>query len=332
MSGQKQEVGRKTGGRAPFSLIECVMNVSEGRDERILKGMADIISGCRNTFLLDRASDYDHHRTVFSFAGSRESVGEATLSVVECAVATIDLNRHRGVHPRIGAVDVIPYVPLFGSSMEDCIAVAREVGRQISERFSIPIYLYEAAALREERRNLADIRRGGFEILRGEIKRDPARRPDFGPCRLHPTAGATAVGARGPLIAFNVYLETGDVKIARHIARCIRERDGGLPAVKALGLFIARRQQAQVSMNLIDYHRTSLGAAFSRIEEEAAQMGVSVASSEIIGLIPREAVDQQPIETLKLENFGPEKILEVRIQQVLECAGMELEGDARRPD
>lgn len=260
--------------------------------------------------LLDVSSDPDHNRTVLTFAGAPGAVSEAARRVAAAAVAHIDLNYHEGVHPRIGAIDVVPFVPLAGASLEDCVALARGFGSYAAESLDLPVYLYAAAARRPAFRPLAAIRRGGFEELRTAIG-TPERRPDLGPARVHPTAGAVAVGARGVLIAMNVDLARADVAAAGAIARAVRESSGGLPGVQAIGLWLPRRGVAQVSMNLLDYRRTSPLTAFERVREEAERRGVGVLAGELIGCAPREALPPDAARALRLREFHTGQVLDV---------------------
>jgi glutamate formiminotransferase len=230
------------------------------------------------------------------------------------AAELIDMNLHRGEHPRIGALDVLPFIPIRGVTMDDCVRIARETGKRIAEELHIPVYLYEAAATRPDRKALPDIRKGEYEGLRAEIETDPDRAPDFGPRKLHPTAGASVVGARPPLIAYNVNLGTADVKVAKAIAKLVREKDGGLPAVRALGFELKDRGLVQVSMNLVNYKVTAIVAAFDAVSRHAAERNVPVVASEIVGLVPEEALPPAPVERLKLENFRPDQILENRLR------------------
>jgi glutamate formiminotransferase len=293
-------------------LLECVPNFSEGRRSDVLDALSGAVraAGAR---LLDLHADADHHRSVLTFAGEPAPVRAAALAAARVAVERIDLSRHRGAHPRMGAVDVVPFVPLEGASMDDATAAAREVGRRLGEELGLPVFLYERAASRPARRNLAEIRRPGFEGLRDLVGRDPAWTPDFGPARVHPTAGCVAVGARPFLVAFNVVLGTPDVAVARRIARRLRERDGGLPGVKALGLRLERLGLAQVSMNLCDPERTGPLAAFQAVEAAARDEGVAVRSSELVGLVPRSALPADPAGSLRLEGFRSDRILEERL-------------------
>ncbi len=293
-------------------IIEAVPNFSEGRRREACEAIA-AEARARAVRVLDLQLDADHHRSVLAFAGAPEAVAEAAFAVARKAVEIIDLNRHQGRHPRMGAIDVLPFVPLQGARMEDAVDLARRAGRRIGEELGLPVFLYEAAAARPDRRDLAGIRRPQFERLRDLIGRDPDRVPDFGPNRIHPTAGAVAVGARPPLIAFNVDLETEDVSIARAIARKIRERDGGLPGVKALGLAMAARRCAQVSINVCDFARAGLLEAFRAVEEEAARLGTRVRSSEVVGLLPRAALPADAERVLKLAGFDPGQVLEDRL-------------------
>lgn len=297
-------------------LVECVMNVSEGRDRAKLQAIAREIEAVPKAFLLDEAADPDHHRTVFSFIGTPSSIFEATFAAAKEAVQLIDMRAHRGVHPRIGAVDVIPFVPLRKVSMKECVKLARRLGEKISRLLQIPVYLYAEAALRPDFEHLAAIRKGQFEGLGEQIKSDARRKPDFGPNRLHPTAGATIVGARQPLIAFNIYLNTSDAARAREIADGIRGRAGGLPGVRALGFYLQHKGLAQVSMNVTNYHQTSLLKIFKRVEKEARRLQVGPVSSEIIGLVPSGAINELTIKTLRLEHFHSGQLLENRIAEV----------------
>lgn len=279
-------------------MIECIPNISEGRDRAVIDGIANAVaaSGCR---VLDLHVDSDHHRSVLTFVGDVSALFDGVLALASEAVTEIDLRAHRGVHPRMGAVDVIPFVPLRDATMGDCVRLARRVGRAIAEAFEIPVFLYEAAAASEAHRNLAHIRTGQFEGLGEKIDR-PEWIPDFGPRRPHPTAGAVAVGARDFLVAFNVVLGTDEVTVARRIAGAIREAGGGLKGVKALGLPLASRDLVQVSMNLTDIRATDLLTAYGRVEREAASCGVRVVESEIVGLVPRAAGDGATTENLRL--------------------------------
>jgi glutamate formiminotransferase len=295
--------------------IECVPNFSEGRDLVVLERIARAIDSTRGVILLDQTHDVDHNRSVFTFAGRPDELEAALAKAAAIAVETIDLRRHSGVHPRIGAIDVIPFVPLEGSSREECVALARRVAKLLWERFEIPSYFYGDAAWSENRRKLENIRRGGFEGLMKALPGDLERRPDTGGPALHATAGATAIGVRKFLIAFNINLATADVSIARQIARTIRESSGGLPAVKALGLELRSRGMAQVSMNLTDFERTSLFEVYGWVQHEAERLGTHVAGSEIIGLVPRKAIEMAAERFLQIENFDSRTVFENRLRE-----------------
>ena len=294
--------------------IECVPNVSEGRDAAVLRALEAAVSSSAKVHLLDCSADADHNRSVYTFAGPAPDVVEALLALSRVAVASIDLRRHQGAHPRIGALDVAPFVPLEGVAWEATIETARGFAERLWSELGVPTYFYGRAALARGRERLENVRRGGFEGLRQAALEDPSRRPDVGGPGLHPSAGATAVGVRKVLIAFNVNLATGDVSLARGIARAIRESSGGLPAVKALGLELPLAGLTQVSMNLTDYEVTSPSAVFERIAEEAASAGVAVKESELIGLIPAAALEPLGAEGLRLNDFSEDRILENRIR------------------
>ena len=283
--------------------------------------IAEAIGSFPGVAVLDRSLDTDHNRAVVTFAGDPGAIAEAALAGVEQAVALIDLNRHQGVHPRMGAADVVPFVPVSGVTLEDCVRIAEKVGEQIWCRYHVPVYLYEAAARRSDRVDLANIRRGQFEKLREEVQASAERLPDFGGAELHPTAGACVVGARKFLIAFNINLATDDVSIARRIARKIRFSAGGLAYVKALGLLLASRNQAQVSTNLTDFEKTSLPVVFEAVRAEAERCGVEIASSQIVGLVPRRAIEMAAGCDMRLENFHPDLILENRLAKLLGHTG-----------
>jgi glutamate formiminotransferase len=294
-----------------FPLVECVPNFSEGCDAAKVDAIAQSMK-MEGVYILDREMDADHNRSVITLAGEPEAVAEAAIRGVGKAAELIDLTKHRGGHPRMGAADVVPFIPIDGITMEDCAAIARHVGEQIWKRYQIPVYLYEAAALLPERQNLADVRRGQFEGIREEIGANPARKPDFGDCRVHPTAGITAVGARKFLIAYNIFLNTPEVEIAKQVAKAVRFSSGGLPYVKASGFLVGGR--AQVSMNLTDFEQTPIYRVFEKVEQAAASRGATVDSSEIIGLIPKKALEQAPAWFLETMNFAPQ-ILENRLAE-----------------
>lgn len=297
---------------APVPRLECVPNVSEGRRPEVVARLIAALSG-PGLQLLDVSSDPDHNRSVFTLAGEPEALHAGLLALYAAALDEIDLTRHEGVHPRVGAVDVTPFVPLAGTPMAVAVAAAERLGAALAERFGLAVYLYEAAARHPARRRLADIRRGGFEGFPAKLA-DPAWAPDFGPTRVHPTAGVTVVGARFFLIAWNAVLESADVAVARAIARRVRESSGGLPAVRAMGVYLASRGRAQVSMNLVDFRRTSMHAALERVRQEAAALGTRVMETEVVGLVPQEAVWGALREGLQCPVFGGERVLEERLR------------------
>jgi glutamate formiminotransferase/formiminotetrahydrofolate cyclodeaminase len=301
-------------------IVECIPNFSEGRRGEVVDAIVNALTSVPDVYLLRREMDADHNRAVITIVGAPETIGEAVIRGVEVAAKQIDLTKHTGEHPRIGASDVIPFVPIRGITLEECVEIAKKVGREIATRLKIPVYLYEAAATRPERKNLENIRRGQFEVLRNEIATHPDRAPDFGEPRIHPTAGATVVGARKPLIAYNINLNTFDVSIAKNIAKRIRFSSGGLPYVKAMGLLLKDRNQAQVSMNLTDFEQTPLHLVFETVRAEAAKHDVSIAGSEIIGLIPEKAIEQAAEFYLRVENFRTDMVLENRLVEVISNA------------
>ncbi|HZR56451.1 MAG TPA: glutamate formimidoyltransferase [Terriglobales bacterium] len=297
------------------TLVECVPNFSEGRDKSKVDAIVDAMK-IEGVFLLDREMDSDHNRCVITIAGEREAIQEAAIRGVGKASELIDLNIHQGAHPRMGAADVVPFIPIEGVTIEDCVNMARHVGGEIWKRYQIPVYLYEAAAVTPERQNLENIRRGQFEGIRADIETNPARKPDFGEPRLHPTAGAVVVGARKALIAYNVFLNTGNVDIAKKIAKAVRFSSGGLRFVKGAGFLV--RGQAQVSMNLTDFEQTPIHRVFEFVKREAARYGVVPVSSEIVGLIPKSALVSAAEWFLQVENFDSSLILENRLTAVME--------------
>ncbi len=294
-------------------IVECVPNFSEGRRPEVVRAIAAAIASVPGAKVLDQEMDADHNRSVITFIGDRKSVAEGALAGARKAVELIDMNQHHGEHPRIGALDVLPFVPVSGITMDGCVELARSVGRRIADELGVPVYLYEAAATRPDRKDLPNLRRGEYEGLKEAIGTDPDRRPDFGPAKMHPTAGATVVGARPILIAWNVNLATKDVRVAKRIAKAVRESSGGLPAVRAKGFELADRGLVQVSMNMIDYHRTSLLRVFEEIRKLADAEGVAVAESEIVGLVPLEPLVEAAASRLKLANFSRTQILETRL-------------------
>ena len=312
-------------------LIESVPNVSEGRRLEVVDRLAEAIQAGDGVYLLDRTSDASHNRSVFTMAGEHEAVADALVRLVAAAIHEIDMDRHTGEHPRIGAVDVIPFVPLAATTMDDCVELARAFGERIATRFELPVFLYANAATRPERVKLADVRRGGYEGLKTEIALR-GREPDFGPPRLHPSAGAVAVGARPFLIAYNINLDSADVELAKRIARRVRESGGGLPRVQANGFWIEELGRAQVSMNVLDFATTPLWLVWETVRDVAAEDGVELAESELIGLAPLAAFlavadranarSEDPVERrlaaaaafLRLRDFSPMQALELRLE------------------
>lgn len=310
-------------------LVECVPNFSEGRDLATVSAIAKRVSAVPGIHLLDRTSDRDHNRSVLTFAGPIDAVSQAMEAALDEALARIDMGQHEGQHPRIGAVDVIPFVPLGGTTMDECVELARSFGARVAERFELPVYLYARAAQRPERQVLADIRRPQFEGLRDLIA-TPEYAPDFGPARVHPTGGAVVVGARPFLIAYNINLESRDLDVAKDIARRVRERTGGLPRVQALGLFLDDLNCAQVSMNLLDFSVTPVWRVWEAVEAAAAEHAVALRASELIGLAPIKAlldvadhIDAPPgtdsarighaAAWLRIRDFDPSMALEIRL-------------------
>jgi|SRR5882672_5299353 len=303
-----------------MSLVECVPNFSEGRKTETVEQLAGAIASVDTACVLDSHIDPDHNRSVITFVAAPEMVVEAALRAVGLAADLIDIRRHTGVHPRLGATDVLPFVPISGVTMADCAALAHQAGQRIASELAIPVFFYERAALKPERVNLEDVRRGALELLREQIASDPNRAPDLGPLRVHETAGAIAIGARPFLIAFNINLRTTDVSIARTIARVVRARSGGLPFVKALGFELSTRGLAQVSMNLVNYEATGIAQAYEAVRHEAETLGVEIVSTEIVGLAPEKALDRSAEYFQKLENFSEDKIFEHRVRT---CKGFQ---------
>jgi len=291
-------------------VVECVPNFSEGRRREIIDGIVAAMREVPGAQVLDVQSDVDHNRSVVTLVGEPQPVVEAAFRGIARAAETIDMNHHRGGHPRMGATDVVPFVPVRGVTMEDCAVLARELGRRVGGELGIPVYLYEEAASRPDRRNLADVRRGEYEGLKDDIGTDPERAPDFGPAIMGP-AGATAIGARPALIAFNVYLNTSDVAPAQAIARAVRHSRGGLRYVKALGLVV--EGQAQVSMNLTDYRHTPIHRVVEMIRSEAARRGLSIMRGEVVGLLPADALVDAARFYLQLDSFDGDQILDNRL-------------------
>lgn len=290
--------------------MECVPNFSEGRNPETIDALVAAISSVPGSRVLHRTSDPDHHRSVITFAGESESVLESALRAAIVAARLIDLTQHRGVHPRLGALDVLPFVPLSGSTLEHCVVLARRAGQRIWDELGIPVYFYEAAATRPDRVRLEDVRRGQFEELSETALLDGTRAPDVGGPELHPTAGAVIVGARKFLIAYNINLRSSDLDVAKAIARTIRASSGGLPAVKALGLPLQSRGLVQVSINLTDFEQTPIHAVYSEVSRLAAAFGVEVEESELIGLMPRKAVEMAFTDLLKFREFDSSRVIE----------------------
>jgi glutamate formiminotransferase/formiminotetrahydrofolate cyclodeaminase len=302
-------------------IVECIPNFSEGRRAEVIDKIVEAIKSVPGAVLLDRESDADHNRSVITFVASPDRALDAAIAAARKAAELIDLNQHKGEHPRMGATDVIPFVPIRGVTMDECVALAKECGERMFRELQIPVYLYEKAAARPERENLAAVRKGQFEGIRDEIATSEARRPDFGEPRVHPTAGITAVGARAPLIAYNVNLGTSDIDIANKVARAVRHLSGGLRYVKALGFELKDRGIVQVSMNMVNYEGTPLFRAFEMVRREAERYGVPVVGSEIVGLVPQAALDSTADFYLRLENFSQNQILEQRLAAALDQAG-----------
>lgn len=310
-------------------IIECVPNFSEGRDASVVARLVETIEAVEGALVLGTHVDPDHNRSVITFVAPPETIVEAAVRLVARAAELIDLSRHAGQHPRMGACDVLPLIPVRNVSIEECVALARSAGERIWSELNIPVYFYESAARVPERSNLADVRSGGLELLRDQIASVPERAPDVGEARLHPTAGACIVGVRPLLIAYNVTLKTCDVSIARRVARAVREREGGLPHLKALGFELKSRGVVQVSMNLTSYERTNLHQAFDAVRREAEKLGVEVIASELVGLVPQAALFAAAAHYLKLENYSPDIVLESRIADALERKG-DSRGDSNR--
>ena len=297
------------------SLVECVPNFSEGRRPDVIAQIADSIAAVKTACILDTHIDADHNRSVITFVASPEEIVDAAVRAVAQASVLIDMRSHRGEHPRLGATDVLPFVPLNGVTLDDCAKLARNAGQRIANELSIPVFFYERAALRSDRVNLEDVRRGALELLREQISTHPDRAPDVGELRTHETAGAIVVGARPILIAFNVVLNSTDLSKARGIARAIRARSGGLPYLKALGFQLHSRSLVQVSMNLVNYHVTGMAEAYNAVKVEAEKLDLEINSAEIVGLVPRDALNRDAAYFPKLENFTEAKILENQIEK-----------------
>jgi glutamate formiminotransferase len=295
-------------------IIECVPNISEGRRPDVVEAVVASIKTVEGVRVLDAQSDRDHNRSVLTLVGDLETLPAAVLRLFETAVARLDLRLHEGEHPRLGAVDVVPFIPIEGATIAQCVELARRVGEEVAQRFALPVYLYEEAASAPHRRNLEDIRRGQFEGLAEKMK-DAQWAPDFGPSTPHLSAGAVVIGARMPLIAYNINLGTPDVEIAKKIAKAIRHSNGGYRFVKAMGVLLEERQVAQVSINMTDFKRTPLFRVFETVSAEAARYGVPVIGSEIIGLVPADALLDCADHWLRLEGFTRSQVLENRIRE-----------------
>jgi glutamate formiminotransferase / formiminotetrahydrofolate cyclodeaminase len=304
-------------------LIECVPNFSEGRDPAKVDAIVSVMSSVSGVYVLDREMDADHNRSVITLAGEPDSVAEAVLRGVGKAKELIDLTQHAGAHPRVGATDVIPFIPIEGVTIEDCVALARRVGHEIWGRYRIPVFFYEAAALRPNRVNLENVRRGQFEGLREEMKHNHDRQPDVGEPKLHPTAGVTVVGARKFLIAYNINLNTSDVGIATKIAKAIRFSSGGFRYVKSMGVDLKARNLAQVSINLTDFEQTPMHRVYEMVKREAERYGAAPVGSEIVGLIPKKAIEMAADYFLQLENFSPAQVFENKLTAALSGAPLE---------
>jgi glutamate formiminotransferase len=294
------------------TIIECVPNVSEGRDRTAIDAMASAVRVSPGVRLLDVSSDGSHNRSVLTFVGDAASVKGAVLALFREAIARIDLRGHRGEHPRMGAVDVVPFIPVQGSSVEDCVTLSRDVGAAIASEFGVPVFLYEESASAEHRRNLAEVRKGQFEGFPEKMK-DPRWGPDFGPLAPHPTAGAVAVGARPFLIAYNINLATKDLSVADRIAKAIRHVSGGFRYVKAMGVELADRGLVQVSINMTNFRKTPLHRVFECVRSEAERHGVEIVGSEIVGLTPADALFAAAEHYLRLERFTPGQVLETKL-------------------
>lgn len=298
-------------------LVECVPNFSEGRRPEIIEAIVSQINAIPGVFLLDKEMDADHNRAVVTIVGEPLAVKEAAFQMIKKAAELIDLNQHRGEHPRMGATDVVPFIPLENLSTEECVHLARELGKRVGAELQIPVFLYEDAASRPGRKNLAQVRKGQFEGLREEIGINPERTPDYGPNQIHPTAGATAIGARFFLIAYNVNLDSQDLALAKRIAKEIRESGGGFPCVKAMGFDLAERHLVQISMNMVNYTVTSLATVYKAIQQKAEAAGVKIVESEIVGLTPGDALVEAGIDLLKIRDFNSQQIIEHKVAQVI---------------
>ncbi|MGC2814363.1 MAG: glutamate formimidoyltransferase, partial [Candidatus Acidiferrum sp.] len=310
-------------------LIECVPNFSEGRDSQKVDAIVAAMRGVSGVYVLDREMDADHNRCVITLAGEPDSVAEAALRGVGKALELIDLTKHTGAHPRVGATDVVPFIPIEGVTIEDCVALARRTGQEIWARYRIPVFFYESAATRPDRTNLENVRRGQFEGLREEMKHNMDRQPDVGEPKVHPTAGVTVVGARKFLIAYNVNLNTSDIGVANKIAKAIRFSSGGLRHVKSMGVELKARNLAQVSINLTDFEQTPMHRVYEMVKREAQRYGAVPVGSEIVGLIPKKAIEMAADFFLQLENFSPEQVFENRLAAALGGVPLETATDGK---
>lgn len=295
-------------------IVECVPNFSEGRSRTTVRALVDAVESVPGVWLLDQTMDWDHHRSVLSFAGEPDAVAEAAFRAIRVATDLIDLRKHEGVHPRVGATDVVPFVPVRGTTMQDCIRLAKRLGKRVGTELEIPVFLYEQAATHRDHAPLESVRRGGLQGLAFRMASDPDWTPDFGPSQLHKTAGAMVIGARPPLIAFNVNLRSTDLALARAIAKDIRQSNGGLPHLKAIGVELASRRMVQVAMNLTDHIITPIHVAFEAVRSRAAEQGVEVAGSEVIGLVPQAALVQVAVQSVALKQFDVTQVLETRVE------------------
>lgn len=292
-------------------VIECVPNFSEGQDLKKINKIADSAKKIKGVKVLDVEWDKSHNRSLVTIVGAPEKVFLAAFEMIKTATSVIDMEKHKGEHPRIGATDVVPFVPVSGVDISECVELAQKLGQKVANELEIPVYLYEEAATSSERKNLANVRRGEYEGLKDEIEKNSDRKPDYGPAKMHPTAGAIVIGARKFLVAYNVNLDTKDVEIAKTIAKKIREKDGGLPGVKALGFEVDGK--AQVSMNLVDFEKTNFDEAYQAIQKEASELRISIVSSEIYGMLPLESLVRAIKTTFKADTFKSDQVLEKKI-------------------
>lgn len=302
-------------------IVECVPNFSEGRNQATVQALIDAVASVAGVRLLDHTMDHDHHRSVLTIVGEPDAMVEAMFRAIRVATDLIDLRKHAGVHPRVGATDVVPFVPIRGLTMQDCVQLAKRLGQRVGQELDIPVFLYERAALHPDHAPLESVRRGGLEGLAFRMESDPDWTPDFGPPHLHKTAGAVVIGARPPLIAFNVNLHSTNLELARSIATAIRQSNGGVPYLKAIGVELASRRLVQVAMNLTDYKVTPLHVAFEAVQAQAALHGVAIAGSEIVGLVPQAALVEAAIHALRLNHFDRTQILETKIEAALSSTG-----------